>query len=81
MSIELTDIEKLHLCIQALARCYYRIEYDKQCGYGERSSDNRIDVIETLLAIEPKLIKEIKDKVKHDLFNGVDTNAGRSADN
>ena len=78
MSIEpLTATEKLHLCIQALSRCFYRIEYDKSCGYGERAKDNRIDIVETLQAVEPELIEEIKEKVYHDLFDGVDANANR----
>ena len=52
MSIEpLTATEKLHLCIQALSRCFYRIEYDKSCGYGERAKDNRIDIVETFLVM------------------------------
>lgn len=73
----LTTTEKLHLCIQTLSRCFYRIEYDKHCGYGERAKDNCIDIVETLQAVEPELIEEIKEKVYHDLFDGVDTNANR----
>lgn len=77
----LTNAEKLHMCINALAFCFYRIEYDRQCGYGERAKDNRIDIIETLQAVAPDILDMMKKKVQYDLFNGVDTNAGRNTDN
>ena len=79
MSEELTTTEKLHLCIQTLARCLYWLKYDIHCGYGERAKECCTDITETLMAVEPEVIEEIKRKVHHDLFYGVDTNAGRSA--
>lgn len=74
----LTNAEKLHLCINTLARCLYLLEYDKQCGYGERAKECCCDITETLIAVKPDVLKVIKDKVNYDLFNGVDTNANRN---
>ena len=79
MSIEhLTNEEKLNLCIDTLSRCLYLLEYDKQCGYGERARDCHYDITETLMAVKPDVLKVIKDKVNYDLCNGVDTNANRN---
>ena len=51
------------------------------CGYGERAKECCTDILETLQAVAPETLKEIQDKVFHDLFDGVDTNARRSTDN
>ena len=81
MTVILSSSEKLALCIQALARCLYWMEFDKACGYGERAKECHADIIETLQAVNPSVIDEIRKKVRYDLYNGVDTNAGRSTDN
>ena len=75
----LTNAEKLYLCIKSLMHCLYWLKYDLYCGYGERAKECCTDIIETLQTVAPEELKEIQDKVFHNLFDGVDTNAGRSA--
>ena len=77
----LTNAEKLAYCIETLALCLYKLYYDKQCGYGERVKDCMVNIADTLTAVAPEKLQEIEDKVNHDLFYGVDTNAGRSTNN
>ena len=77
----LTNTEKLYLCVQSLVHCLYWLKYDIHCGYGERAKECHADIIETLQAVNPRVIDEIRRKVRYDLYNGVDTNAGRSTDN
>ena len=72
----LSSAEKLKLCTQTLARCLYWLKYDLHCGYGERAKECCIDIVETLQAIDPHMLDEIKEKVKRS-FEGVDTNANR----
>lgn len=72
----LTNEEKLALCIETLAWCLYKLDYDKQCGYGERAKDCLVNIADTLTAVAPEKLQEIKDKVNHDLFYGVDINEG-----
>jgi len=81
MTSILSSSEKLALCSQTLARCLYWMEFDKECGYGERAKECYTDIIETFQAVNPRVIDEIRKKVRYDLYNGVDTNAGRNTDN
>ena len=60
---------------------HYKLDYDKQCGYGERAKDCMVNIADTLTAVAPEKLQEIKDKVHRDLFYGVDTNANNSTDN